>query len=78
MERRATLQSPARQYDEVDKAIKARLKRLGPFEAAMLGPFLIERTEVAVKAYTVQARTDVRLAISRVDEAPQIAHGAED
>lgn len=66
------LKKGAKEYDALDKSIKARLKRLGTFEAAMCGPYLIERNEVSVKEYNVKARTDVRFSISRPDQPKQI------
>lgn len=65
--RREELQAAYREYGRLDKRVKSSLKRLGTFEAALLGPFLIERTERPVRAYPVEARTDVIFDIKRVD-----------
>lgn len=72
MERRDELKAASTEYAAVDKAVKARLKRLGTFEAALLGPYAIERKEVPVKGFTVAARTDIRFDIRRLDATKQI------
>ena len=64
---------PARdQYEDLDKGIKARLKRLGMKAGAqaMAGAFLIQASERTVKEYTVKARTDTVFEISRLEETP--------
>jgi len=57
------LKPAAAEYTALDKSVKARLKRLGEFEAAAIGQFVIVRKEVSVKEYKVNARTDVRFEI---------------
>lgn len=69
IERREELKAAKAEYEAVDKSVKARLKRIGTFEAALLGPYAIERREVPVKGFTVEPRTDIRFDIRRVDAA---------
>lgn len=59
------LADAAHEHDRLNKANRAALKKLGTFELASLGPFLIERKEVPVKEFTVKARTDVRFTITK-------------
>jgi hypothetical protein len=66
---RDRLKPAADEFAALDKSIKARLKRLGIFDAAAIGSYLITRTEVPVKAYTVKARIDVRFTIEKALES---------
>ena len=68
IEQRQKLKEGAKEYDSLDASIKKRLKRLGTFEAAAIGRYLIERSEVPVKAYSVAARTDVRFKIQEATD----------
>jgi hypothetical protein len=61
---------PARdQYEDLDKSIKARLKRLGMKAGAqaVAGPFLVQVAERSVKEYTVKARVDTIFEIERLE-----------
>lgn len=62
---REELKTPHAAYEDIDKAVKTRLKREG-VKSAIAGPFVIEGTERQVKAYEVKARTDVVFKIERV------------
>jgi hypothetical protein len=70
---------PARdQYEDLDKGIKARLKRLGMKAGAqaVAGAFLIQVAERAVKEYTVKARTDTIFEITQLAETKPAAESA--
>lgn len=75
LEEREQTKAAADEYAAADKAIKAQLKRLGTFTQAMCGEFLVTRTEVPVREYTVKARTDVRFTIERLDGQKRIGNG---
>lgn len=64
LELRERLKPSKAEYDEVDKAVKAQLKRQG-IKSAIAGPFTIEANERQVKAYTVEARIDTIFEIRR-------------
>lgn len=65
LETRERLKASKAEYEELDKAIKARLKREG-IKTAIAGPFQIEATERHVNSYVVKERTDVIVDIRRV------------
>jgi hypothetical protein len=64
LETRERLKAAKEDYDELDKAIKARLKRDG-VRSAIAGRFSIEAADREVKSYTVAARTDTVFTIRR-------------
>lgn len=64
LERRETLSVASREFAELDKAVKARLKAEG-IKAAVAGAFSIEGKAVEVREYKVPARTDIRYDIRR-------------
>lgn len=65
LEARERLKQARSDYEDLDRAIKARLKHEG-VESAIAGPFTIEATQRQVKAYSVEARTDTVFNIRRV------------
>jgi hypothetical protein len=64
LEARENLKAASDEYQALDKAVKAQLKRNG-IKVAIAGPFQIELTERGVKEYTVPARTDLVVKITR-------------
>lgn len=64
LEARERLKPAADEYGELDRTVKALLKRNG-IKVAVAGPFQIALTERDVKAYTVPARTDLVFSITR-------------
>lgn len=64
LEVRDRLRAARDDYEEVDRAVKARFKREG-IKHALAGPFTIEAHEKPVRAFTVKARTDVVFDIRR-------------
>lgn len=76
IERRAELKPAASEYGALDKAIKAKLKREG-VKQAICGDYLIQGTEIPVKAFTVGARTDTRYEITKLTPTETKAEPAE-
>src|SRR3990172_5182702 len=64
LEARERLHAAKQQYDEVDRAGKARLKADG-IRSALAGPFTIEASDRAVREFTVKARTETVYEIRR-------------
>jgi hypothetical protein len=64
LEVRERLKPASDEYQELDRTVKAILKRNG-IKMAIAGPFQIELTERGVKEYTVPARTDLVVSIKR-------------
>jgi hypothetical protein len=66
--KREVLQPTKKEFEDVDKAIKAKLKQLGLKTGAtvMCGPFIIEVSERAVKSYTTKDRVDTLFEFTRV------------
>lgn len=71
IELREKLRPASHEFDELDRAVKSRLKHEG-IASAVCGPFVIEGQKVQRKAYSVQAgeyvRYDIRRAIRDADE----------
>lgn len=61
--RKQELATAKREYEEVDKEIKARV---GEREKVITGSYLITRNKIERKAYTVEARTEYRLNIKKL------------
>lgn len=61
--RKQELATAKREYEEVDKEIKAKV---GEREKVITGSYLITRNKVERKAYTVEARTEYRLNIKKL------------
>lgn len=61
--RKQELATAKREYDEVDKEIKARV---GEREKVITGSYLITRNKIERKEYTVAARTEYRLSIKKL------------
>lgn len=61
--RKQELSTAKREYEEVDKEIKARV---GEREKVITGSYLITRNKIERKAYTVAARTEYRLTIKKL------------
>jgi hypothetical protein len=68
LERRETLKPSNREYERIDEAVKARLKREG-VKFALVGPFIVDGKIVAKKEYTVPACESVRYEIKRAASA---------
>jgi hypothetical protein len=64
LERRETLALAAKEYGELDREVKERLKREG-VKFALAGPFILEGKVVTKKAYTVEAHDEIHYAIRR-------------
>ena len=62
--RREQLAAAKRDYDQVDKAVKARLKAAG-VKFAIAGEFVIDGKLISKKAYTVAAHEETRYTIQR-------------
>jgi hypothetical protein len=60
--RREILAEGKREYDQIDRAVKDRLKREG-IKFALAGDFVIEGKLLSKKAYTVPARDEVQYSI---------------
>lgn len=61
--RKQELATAKREYEEVDKEIKARV---GERDKVITGSYLITRTKIERKEYTVAARTEYRLNIKKL------------
>ena len=61
--RKQELATAKREYEDVDKEIKARV---GEREKVITGSYLITRNKIERKAYTVEARTEYRLNIKKL------------
>lgn len=61
--RKQELATAKREYEDVDKEIKARV---GEREKVITGSYLITRNKIERKAYTVAARTEYRLNIKKL------------
>lgn len=61
--RKQELATAKREYEEVDKEIKARV---GEREKVITGSYLITRNRIERKEYTVAARTEYRLTIKKL------------
>jgi len=69
VERRAALEPDKKEYDELDKSVKERLKKLvGPGQTGMLGEFTAEIKEVGkhFKATAERDTTEIHVVIRRV------------
>lgn len=64
LEERETLRQAKGDYDQVDRAVKARLKHEG-IKFALVGPFVVEGRVVSKKGYTVEAHDEVHYEIRR-------------
>jgi hypothetical protein len=70
LEERDRLHGAKAKYDELDKAVKARLKREG-VKYAIAGDFVVEGQVIAKRAYTVDAHEEIRFDIRRVAQTPK-------
>lgn len=64
LERRELLRPHSREYETIDKAVKARLGHEG-IEYAIAGPFTIEGTQIDREAYSVPKGSYVKYSIKR-------------
>lgn len=64
LERREQLRATAKEYEALDDAVKARLKRDG-VKFSLIGPFLVEGKIISKKAYTISAHDEIRYEIRR-------------